>query len=711
KTTYVYGDNGIYAVTLRVTDDTGLNGTDICNITVSNVAPTISLISSPSGNEGLPIIFTSSASDLGSDDLTVTWDWGDGTAPTTTNFYNDGTAPEPPYDPNTNEIKSPWGISPFNVTDTQQHTYGDNGIYTVSLRVEDDDNGVAFMNTTVTVNNIAPNITLVITPTGEEGFPFTFKAEANDLGSDDLTFTWEFEYGPKIENPYYNDGLGPEPIYNPVTNEVKSPWGICPFNASDTVTHTYGDDYNYTVILRVADDDGGEAVYTTTFSVDNLAPIITELMIPYPAEEGKDSVLRATARDFGSDDLTFEWGFGDMTANVTNMYFNNGSVKDLYPSPDGIYPFIAQDTLSHNYGDNYNYTLSLKVTDDDDGVSTFTTTVIVKNLNPEIEPFGPFTVDEGSPLDITAISTDLGSDDLTFTWKFELGPMIATTYFNDGNGTDPYPSPWGTNPFPATDTASCIYGDDGVFRVTLTVEDDDGGSTTYITNITVDNVVPATTIVSLTMNTEIGLRVAGRKYNNVSMTLSEEGNSIGYVSIERLPGSPNDQMAWIPMTLDMTNNYSITVTFIPKDPPNVGANPVWIYIKSESGSIEEIHHTFNVQQSKKRNSDHWNHVEPWEVDLSAHLVGSTFELTSHVTDLGSDDETLTYTYGTQIVTAIYLNDPPNTDPYPSPEFNPIDITDTTTLTYEGPGTVTLIVKDDDNIRLGVGQGSDSFNVT
>lgn len=33
-----------------------------------------------------------------------------------------------------------------------------------------------------------------------------------------------------------------------------------------------------------------------------------------------------------------------------------------------------------------------------------------------------------------------------------------------------------------------------------------------------------------------------------------------------------------------------------------------------------------------------------------------------------------------------------------------------TLVYEGSGTVTLVVKDDDNIRLGVGQGSDSIGV-
>ena len=241
-----------------------------------------------------------------------------------------------------------------------------------------------------------------------------------------------------------------------------------------------------------------------------------------------------------------------------------------------------------------------------------------------------------------------------------------------------------------------IYGDDGVYIATLRVTDNDNLSATDTCNITVQNVDPTVSTESIIMNLEIGLRVAGRKYNNVSMTLFEDENSLGFVSIERLPGSPNVQMAWIPVTIDFSKSYSANVTFTPKDPPNVGANPVWIYIKSENGSINSIHHTFNVQQSKKRNIEHWNHVEPWEVELNSHFIGLGFKITSHVTDPGSDDEILTFTYGSQIVTVTYLNNPPNPDPYPSPEVNPRDIMDTTTLIYEGPGTITLVVKDDDH---------------
>ena len=268
----------------------------------------------------------------------------------------------------------------------------------------------------------------------------------------------------------------------------------------------------------------------------------------------------------------------------------------------------------------------------------------------------------------------------------------------------------GTEPDATGIIASHTYGDDGVFVATLRVTDNDNLSAIDICNITVLNVDPTVSIESVSMEVEIGLRVAGRKYNNVSMTLYEDGDSLGSVSIERLPGSPNIQMAWIPVSIHFSKSYSANVTFTPEDPPNVGANPVWIYIKSENGTINKIHHTFNVQQSKKRNSEHWNHVEPWEVELNPHFIGLDFEITSHIIDPGSDDETLTYTYESQTVIVTKLINPPNPDPYPSPEVNPRDIMDTTTLIYEGPGTITLVVKDDDNIRLGIGQGSDSFDI-
>jgi PKD repeat protein len=787
---HTYGDDGVYNITLTLEDDDGGTTTSMTTVTVYNVEPEIDSITAPPGSEGSLILFSSTAADIGTDDLTFTWNWGDGTPQTTTTHYNDGTGPDP--------LPSPWGTYPFTATDTQTHIYGDDGVYTITLTVEDDDEGVAVTTTDVVINNVAPTITLVIAPSGDEGSELTFSADVTDPGSDDLEFSWNFEYGPIMTNTHYNDGTGPDPL--------KSPWGTYPFSASDTVSHTYGDNYGYTLELTVTDDDGGTTIYTTTVTIDNVAPSITQIAFPSSGDEGSPSSYQATSTDPGSDDLIFTWEF-ELGTTVTNSYYNDGTGPDPYPSPGGTFQFSATDSVIHTYGDNGMYDITLTIEDDDGGITTYTTAMVVYNIAPTIEPLGPFEIDEGSSLDISAISTDPGSDDLTFTWEFEFNPAISNVHYNDGGSPDPPTSPWGTFPFSATDLVTLSYGDNGVYNIILTVEDDDGGTTTYTTNITVNNVAPtmepfgpftldecsllelfttstdpgsddltftwifgmgptiintynndvanpdpfpspwgtypysvmdsvdhiygdngiypvtltvsdddggmtshtanitvnnvAPEIVSIEMNmyVNITLRVAGEKYHSVGVHLYEEGSEIWTAQVTRYPGSPDKQTATISgLKIDLSKTYSTTVDYLPNDPRingNVwGANPVWIDITFENGSVKRLHHTFNVRQSYW-DSDHWNHIDPWEVDINTNLVGCAFEITSRITDPGSDDIFLTYTYGSQIVNVTCLCNPPFLDPYPSPEVMPMDLYDTISLSYEGPGTISLDVTDDD----------------
>ena len=81
--------------------------------------------------------------------------------------------------------------------------------------------------------------------------------------------------------------------------------------------------------------------------------------------------------DFGSDDLIFTWEFGDGNSN-TMMYYNDGLNPDPYPSPyEGNAPFIACDTVTHEYGTSGTYTIIVNVTDDDGGLWTETYTIDV----------------------------------------------------------------------------------------------------------------------------------------------------------------------------------------------------------------------------------------------------------------------------------------------------------------------------------------------
>jgi hypothetical protein len=195
------------------------------------------------------ISFSGHATDPGSDDLTFTWDWGDGTSDTVTTYFNDGVGPDPYPSPEINSI---------DVTDVVTHTYGDNGIFSVTLTVTDDDGGTSIESTTVTVYNVVPTATIddMILPYPDNPdfilpivHTLPFIATGTDPGSDDLTFTWDWDDGTFNITTYLNDiAFDPDPYPSPQIN---------PRNVIDNAYHVYSTPGTYNVTLTVTDDDGG----------------------------------------------------------------------------------------------------------------------------------------------------------------------------------------------------------------------------------------------------------------------------------------------------------------------------------------------------------------------------------------------------------------------------------------------------------------------
>jgi len=217
--TYVYCDNGVYTVMLTVTDDEGTKVSDTLLVTVNNVPPVADAGPDQTVNEGDTVSFSGSATDAGSCDvLSYSWNFGDGTSAVT------GTL-------------------------TPTHEYCDNGVYTVTLTVTDDDGASVSDTLTVTVNNVAPTVTkgAMDQPNPEFILPIvhtlTFHATFSDPGwCDTHTALWSF-------------GDGQTDVGTPTEENIQP-------DATGTVTttHAYGAPGDYLVTVTVTDDDGGATV-------------------------------------------------------------------------------------------------------------------------------------------------------------------------------------------------------------------------------------------------------------------------------------------------------------------------------------------------------------------------------------------------------------------------------------------------------------------
>jgi hypothetical protein len=674
-----YGDDGIYLITMNVRDGSGKVGSDTLKVTVNNVAPTASDVVMPSGFEGQVLTFRAVGIDPGSDDLTFIWHWDDGTADSSTTYYNDGVGPDP--------HQSPWGTHPFSASDEVEHTYGDDGVFHVSLELKDDDRGVAFYNSSVIISNVLPAGGLAILSVQQnEGDSIQFSAHITDPGSDDILLDWAWGDGaPGESSIYYVNGISPDPYPSPDFN---------PRNITDVKSHTYGDNGAFTVTVFVRDDDSGDQGITIqiTATPGNLPPSVSVLG-SLSIDEGQSLILNATATDPGSDDLSFTWTWGEGSSE-SRTHFNDAVGPDPPQSPDGTFPFAASDIAEHTYGDNGQYIVTLMVTDDDGGSTSWSGQLAVANLPPIIGPFGPFNVKEGDPLSILADVTDPGSDDLTFVWAFDYGTVIQHTFYNDGAMPDPQQSPQGTFPFTVEDRATHTYGDNGFFNISLTVTDDDGGMASYRTEVTVENVPPIVLDVRAFMVAEITLRIAGEKWHDVTVRLYDEGNEVGASRLVRYPGSPNDQTTTISdIEVRLDKPFTALMQYTPDDDPvngqPNGADPAWLFIRWENGKETRLQHTFNVQQKET-----WN----WTVDdFQLYGVGQNIHLKGTAYDPGSDDLTFTWDSGDgRTVTSVYFNNGLSPDPHPSPEVNPMIATSEVEFVYvAGVYRITLFIHDDD----------------
>lgn len=206
---------GSDSFTFKVND--GLADSNIATVSIFvnsvNDAPVIQIESDSTINEGETFTGTGSFNDVDSSVWTVFADYGDGTSPETINFNPDKIF-------------------------TLIHTYGDNGIYTITATVTDNEGASKTDTLKVTVNNIAPSVSIITAPIDPVsiGTEITVNASFTDPGIlDTHTAIWN-----------WGDGTTSEGIVNEM-------------NGTGTVedTHIYATPGVYTITLNVIDKDGG----------------------------------------------------------------------------------------------------------------------------------------------------------------------------------------------------------------------------------------------------------------------------------------------------------------------------------------------------------------------------------------------------------------------------------------------------------------------
>jgi autotransporter-associated beta strand protein len=402
-------DDGIYTLTYTVTDDDYGVSTDTVVVSVKNLSPTIILTGDQNINEGDALNASGSFTDPGADTWRAKVDYGDGVPPENL-----------PLDPGK--------------TFDLQHTYADDGQYTVTVIVEDEDGGLSSARFEVKVSNLAPSVqagahqVAVVDSTVHLGLA-TF-VDAGTLDSHTATVDWGD--GSAIE-----DGTVTESPFGP-------PGDPAGMNGIVSGSHVYSAVGEYTVTLAVRDDDDGVGTNTVTVTVFDATPTAAFSWTPEYQSEGVPVEFTDNSTSDPDTIVRWEWDFAGLGTSTV---------------PDPTFTFM----------DNGMYEVTLIVIDSDGAPDTTSRTVPILDLDPTAAFTWEADPHEGSPIQFEDQSTSY--PDAIVSWEWDFAGL--------GSSTD-------QNPI-------FTFVQQGTYVVTLTVTDDDGSRHAVSQSVTVLDLSPTAT--------------------------------------------------------------------------------------------------------------------------------------------------------------------------------------------------------------------------
>jgi len=394
---HVFMDNGTYTVALRVTDDDGSVSLTSLTIIVIDLRPRIIVDYPTDVDEGYNVTFNATGTTSWPDALDrFEWDLD--------------------YD----------GVFQVDATgNLVNRVYMDDDRYDLRLRVYDEDGTFSEFMGRITVQDLSPSANISLATTVEEGMEF----QANGAGStsfpDDIVlYHWDFDY----DGSFHLDATGV------------------------TVNHTYMENGNYSIALRVKDDDGSLDQVSTTIMVIDRAPVAHIKTLSVVPEGTTFSVNTSNSTSFPDELVGIEWDF-----DYDGASFRRDALGE---------------TVDNSYMDDGNYTIALRLTDDDGSVVITTLEIQVTDL----VPTAVFTVTslfwEGHPLILDASESASWPDELV-SWEWDWD-HDGITFEVDSSGR------W----------ANVTYMDDGNYVLALRTTDDDGSRTITILQISIADLAP-----------------------------------------------------------------------------------------------------------------------------------------------------------------------------------------------------------------------------
>ncbi|CAN5702565.1 hypothetical protein BH23PSE2_BH23PSE2_05160 [soil metagenome] len=252
------GQDGLHTVGLRVTDAWGLTSTATSTVTVTNVLPTVTINAISAIDEHGTVTVSGTITDPGwLEPLSAAINFDDGAG----------------FQPLTGTLENTRPDASLNFSVQKQ--YGDNGNFQVQVCGRDIVGGIAnptlvCKTSSALVNNVIPAMAIVTAGAEiydgkaafvlQQGHSLTVPGSASDPGSDDLTFTWNWDDGTP-------DDSQTSLVNPPAADPAKSP-SVQPRDVLLQQAHAYEDACLYEITLTVEDDDGGKAA-------DSAAVVVT----------------------------------------------------------------------------------------------------------------------------------------------------------------------------------------------------------------------------------------------------------------------------------------------------------------------------------------------------------------------------------------------------------------------------------------------------